>query len=121
MKCRTRRRLGARARHCACRSIRFELRKQLGEAIVASVAKTPSLASLRRVHSTFAASHRGGSGSPLVCLHGFADTWRTWDLVLPELKRHHDVLAPHCPQLDIPLEAAQLIIGFTAVSGSRGS
>src|SRR5262249_18814681 len=31
---------------------------------------------------------------PMVLLHGFTDTWRTWDLVLPELKRHHDVLAP---------------------------
>jgi pimeloyl-ACP methyl ester carboxylesterase len=29
-----------------------------------------------------------------VCLHGFTDTWRTWELVLPELERHHDVLAP---------------------------
>lgn len=43
--------------------------------------------------STFTPSHRGGSGSPLVLLHGFTDTWRTWDLVLPELERHHDVLA----------------------------
>ncbi|MEA2425325.1 MAG: hypothetical protein QOH13_1735, partial [Thermoleophilaceae bacterium] len=30
----------------------------------------------------------------LVLLHGFTDTWRTWDLVLPRLERHHDVLAP---------------------------
>jgi pimeloyl-ACP methyl ester carboxylesterase len=49
------------------------------------------------VHSTFTASHRGGSGSPLVCLHGFADTWRTWELVLPALERRHDVLAPALP------------------------
>jgi pimeloyl-ACP methyl ester carboxylesterase len=27
-------------------------------------------------------------------LHGFTDTWRTWELVLPVLERHHDVLAP---------------------------
>ncbi|MEA2444660.1 MAG: hypothetical protein QOJ12_1952 [Thermoleophilales bacterium] len=46
------------------------------------------------MNSTFARSHRGGSGPPLVCLHGFTDTWRTWELVLPELERHHDVLAP---------------------------
>jgi pimeloyl-ACP methyl ester carboxylesterase len=46
------------------------------------------------VDSIFTPSHRGGSGSPLVCLHGFTDTWRTWELVLPELERHHDVLAP---------------------------
>jgi pimeloyl-ACP methyl ester carboxylesterase len=32
-------------------------------------------------------------GEPLVCLHGFTDTWRTWELVLPSLERHHDVLA----------------------------
>jgi pimeloyl-ACP methyl ester carboxylesterase len=25
------------------------------------------------------------------------DTWRTWELVLPELERHHDVLAPTLP------------------------
>ncbi len=29
-----------------------------------------------------------------VCLHGFADTWRSWELVLPALERRHDVLAP---------------------------
>jgi pimeloyl-ACP methyl ester carboxylesterase len=42
---------------------------------------------------TFTPSHRGGSGPPLVCLHGFVDTWRTWELVLPSLERGHDVLA----------------------------
>ena len=39
-------------------------------------------------------AHRGGSAPPLVCLHGFTDTWRTWELVLPALERGHDVLAP---------------------------
>ena len=33
----------------------------------------------------------------LVCLHGFTDTWRTWELVLPELERRHEVLAPTLP------------------------
>ena len=42
----------------------------------------------------FTPAHRGGEGPPLVALHGFTDTWRTWELVLPELERHHDVLAP---------------------------
>jgi pimeloyl-ACP methyl ester carboxylesterase len=42
----------------------------------------------------FTAFHRGGAGSPLVCLHGFTDTWRTWELVLPALERRHEVLAP---------------------------
>jgi len=49
--------------------------------------------SVRGLPSTFTRSHRGGSGPPLVCLHGFTDTWRTWELVLPALERQHDVLA----------------------------
>jgi pimeloyl-ACP methyl ester carboxylesterase len=32
--------------------------------------------------------------SPLVLLHGFMETWRSWELVLPALERSHDVLAP---------------------------
>jgi pimeloyl-ACP methyl ester carboxylesterase len=44
-------------------------------------------------HQIFSPTHRGGSGPPLVCLHGFVDTWRTWELVLPALERRHDVLA----------------------------
>ncbi|HEX6116320.1 MAG TPA: alpha/beta fold hydrolase [Solirubrobacterales bacterium] len=47
--------------------------------------------------TTFTPSHRGGSGTPMVCLHGFTDTWRTWELVLPALEREHDVLAPTLP------------------------
>lgn len=46
------------------------------------------------MHTTFTPSHRDGSGPPLVCLHGFTDTWRSWELVLPALERRHDVLAP---------------------------
>ena len=42
----------------------------------------------------FSPHHRGGGGPPLVCLHGFLDTWRTWELLLPSLERSHDVLAP---------------------------
>jgi pimeloyl-ACP methyl ester carboxylesterase len=41
--------------------------------------------------------HHGGSGPPLVCLHGFADSWRTWELVLPALERRHEVFAPALP------------------------
>jgi pimeloyl-ACP methyl ester carboxylesterase len=33
----------------------------------------------------------------MVCLHGFADTWRSWELVLPALERCHDVLALTLP------------------------
>jgi pimeloyl-ACP methyl ester carboxylesterase len=46
------------------------------------------------MNSTFAPQHRGGSGTPIVCLHGFTDTWRTWELVLPKLEQRHQVLAP---------------------------
>jgi pimeloyl-ACP methyl ester carboxylesterase len=46
---------------------------------------------------TFTPAHRGGSGEPLLLLHGFMDTWRTWELVLPELECRHDVLAPTLP------------------------
>lgn len=43
------------------------------------------------------AQRRTGQGTPLVLLHGFLDTWRTWELVLPGLARHHDVLALTLP------------------------
>jgi pimeloyl-ACP methyl ester carboxylesterase len=39
------------------------------------------------------AFHRGGSGEPMLCVHGITDTWRSWELVLPLLEPHHDVLA----------------------------
>jgi len=41
----------------------------------------------------FSAQRRSGSGPPLVLLHGFTDTWRTWELVLTALEARHDVLA----------------------------
>ena len=44
--------------------------------------------------SDFTPAHRGGSGPPLLCLHGFTDTWRTWELVLPAFEREREVLAP---------------------------
>jgi pimeloyl-ACP methyl ester carboxylesterase len=37
---------------------------------------------------------RGGEGEPLVLIHGFANTWRVWEPVLPVLMQQHDVLAP---------------------------
>jgi pimeloyl-ACP methyl ester carboxylesterase len=49
------------------------------------------------MHSIFTPSHRAGAGPPLVCLHGFTDTWRSWELTLPALERSHDVLAVTLP------------------------
>ncbi len=46
---------------------------------------------------TVAPEHRGGSGAPLLALHGFTDTWRAWTPVLPALEAEHDVLAPTLP------------------------
>ena len=34
--------------------------------------------------------HRGGSGSPLVLLHGMTSSWRAWQPILPFVERHHD-------------------------------
>jgi pimeloyl-ACP methyl ester carboxylesterase len=45
----------------------------------------------------FTAAHRAGAGEPLVCVHGFMETWRSWELVLPALERRFEVLAPTLP------------------------
>lgn len=42
----------------------------------------------------FTSFDRGGSGEPLVLLHGFTDTWRSWDLVRPTLEARYEVFAP---------------------------
>jgi pimeloyl-ACP methyl ester carboxylesterase len=41
--------------------------------------------------------HRGGSGEPLVLIHGIGHTWRGWKPMLPELERRFDVLAMDLP------------------------
>jgi pimeloyl-ACP methyl ester carboxylesterase len=40
------------------------------------------------------AAHRGGSGTPLVLLHGLNASWRVWRPVLGALEAEHDVFAP---------------------------
>jgi pimeloyl-ACP methyl ester carboxylesterase len=62
----------------------------------------------------FTPAHRGGgSGPPLLLLHGFMDTWRGWELVLPALERRHDVLAVTLPGHagGPPLDGAGTIAG----------
>jgi pimeloyl-ACP methyl ester carboxylesterase len=76
--------------------------------------------------SAFTPLHRGGRGEPLVCLHGITDTWRTWELVLPELERHHDVLVPtqagHAggPPLGSPLTSRTLADAIEQVMDDAG-
>ncbi|HWF54399.1 MAG TPA: alpha/beta hydrolase [Solirubrobacteraceae bacterium] len=41
-----------------------------------------------------AAEHQGGSGPPLLLLHGMTATFRIWAPVLPGLEAHHHVIAP---------------------------
>lgn len=41
--------------------------------------------------------HRGGSGPPLVLLHGFTDMWNSWTPLLPLLEPHHEVIVPALP------------------------
>jgi pimeloyl-ACP methyl ester carboxylesterase len=37
--------------------------------------------------------YRGGTGTPLVLIHGFSANWRCWRPVIPALEEHHEVYA----------------------------
>lgn len=41
--------------------------------------------------------YRGGSGEPLLLIHGIGSCWQVWEPVIPALEERHDVIA-----LDIP-------------------
>jgi pimeloyl-ACP methyl ester carboxylesterase len=41
--------------------------------------------------------HRGGSGEPLLLIHGIGHTWRGWKPMLPRLEERFDVLAIDLP------------------------
>ena len=52
---------------------------------------------------------RGGRGPTLVLLHGYPQTWYSWDDILPALARHYTVIAPDIPGAglsDAPAPAA---------------
>jgi pimeloyl-ACP methyl ester carboxylesterase len=41
--------------------------------------------------------HRGGSGEPLVLIHGIGSCWQVWEEMLPQLEERFDVLALSLP------------------------
>ncbi len=41
----------------------------------------------------------GGTGQPLLLLHGFGQNWYMWDRMLPEFSKHFTVIAPDLPGL----------------------
>jgi len=52
---------------------------------------------------------RGGHGPTLLLLHGYPQTWYSWDGILPALARHYTVVAPDLPGAglsDAPAPAA---------------
>jgi pimeloyl-ACP methyl ester carboxylesterase len=66
--------------------------------------------------------YRGGTGEPLLLLHGIGAIWRAWSPVLPHLEPYHDVIVPtlhgHAggPALDPhdPPSVAALVDGIEA-------
>jgi pimeloyl-ACP methyl ester carboxylesterase len=53
---------------------------------------------------------------PLLLIHGFTDTWRTWDLVRPWLEERHEVVAVALPgHVDGP-EVGAVVEGDVAVA-----
>jgi pimeloyl-ACP methyl ester carboxylesterase len=70
------------------------------------------------VSPLFTPSHRGGAGAPLALLHALP-----WPSAAARYRRdwlpHADWVelegVGHCPQLDVPVETAQLILGWTGL------
>jgi pimeloyl-ACP methyl ester carboxylesterase len=46
------------------------------------------------IHGHDVGFRRGGSGEPILLIHGLAGSSRTWDDVIPTLAGHYDVIAP---------------------------
>lgn len=51
----------------------------------------------RRMNAPGTVAYHGGSGEPLVLLHGATLSWRVWSEVIPHLCERHDVFAPTLP------------------------
>ena len=47
-----------------------------------------------KLHGQEMVDRGGGSGDPILLIHGIAGSCNTFDLVLPELAKHHRVIAP---------------------------
>jgi pimeloyl-ACP methyl ester carboxylesterase len=60
----------------------------------------------------------GGSGEPLLLLHGFGQNWYMWNRLLPEFGKHFTVIAPDLPGLG---ESGKPGIDGSAGGGSAGS
>lgn len=59
------------------------------------VATLPEIRTERlTLHNHDMVFRRGGSGSPILFVHGIAGSCNTFDLVLPHIAEHHDVIAP---------------------------
>jgi pimeloyl-ACP methyl ester carboxylesterase len=64
-----------------------------------AVAAVATRARRQRPRATFpilelTPSHRAGTGTPLLLLHGITAIWRAWSPILPHLEPHHDVIVP---------------------------
>jgi len=62
----------------------------------------------------------------MVLVHGFTDTWRTWELVLPALEREHEVLAVTLtghsggPSIEGELSTTTVVEGVEAAMDEAG-